>query len=294
MSVSQENSGATAAFSAKDYKSDLKPIWCAGCGNYAILNSLAQALAALGIPTHEIAVISGIGCSSRLPGYMSTYGFNSIHGRALPIATGVKLANPKTTVIVAGGDGDAFSIGGGHLPHAARRNVDLTYIVMDNRIYGMTKGQVSPTTPLESFTSTTQYGSLDPPVNMIRYMLAYGAGFVARGFAGDIKMLTSLVKQGIRHKGFAFIQALSPCVTYRGKEEYDRIKAMASDLPESHDPSNLGAAWEMSDDAQTIYMGVFYRNTESPIYEQRLEALRITAKRKGSRTIEELVDEFRP
>ena len=131
-------------YRAKDFKSDLKPIWCPGCGDFGVVQATYRALAGVGRPAHEIAFVSGIGCSSRIPGYTTAYGFNSVHGRALPIAQGIKLANPDLLVLVAGGDGDGFSIGGGHVPHAVRRNLDITYIVMDNQTYGLTKGQLSP------------------------------------------------------------------------------------------------------------------------------------------------------
>src|SRR3954462_10543559 len=164
----------------KDFKSDLKPIWCPGCGDYGVLAALSRALAAIGRPPHEIAFVSGIGCSSRIPGYTSAYGFNPVHGRALPIAQGIKLASPELLVLVAGGDGDGFSIGGGHVADAIRRNVDLTYIVMDNQIYGLTKGQLSPTSPRGLQSVTSPYGSLEDPVNPLLYVLAYGAHFVAQ------------------------------------------------------------------------------------------------------------------
>ncbi len=278
----------------KDYKGSLKPIWCSGCGDYAVLNAMMQAFAELKIPTHDIAVITGIGCSSRLPGYLSVYGFNSLHGRAIPIATGTKLARPETTVVVAGGDGDGFSIGGGHLSHAARRNVDLTYIVMDNRIYGLTKGQMSPTTPLDSYTSTTQYGSYDPPVNMVRFMLAYEASFVARAFSGDIKHLVSIIKQGIQHKGFSFIQILSPCVTYRGKGEYDTIRSLSAELPENYDPTDMNEAFRLASDPEKLHMGVIYRNEKLVPYEERILEHRKVAKAAGVAKMENLIDDFRP
>ncbi len=279
---------------AKDYKSPLKPIWCPGCGNYAVLNSLMQTFADLEIPTHEIALITGIGCSSRLPGYLSTYGFNTLHGRAIPIASGTKLANPELTVVVAGGDGDGFSIGGGHLPHVARRNIDLTYIVMDNRIYGLTKGQMSPTTPLDSYTSTTQYGSYDPPVNMVGFMLAYKSGFIARGFSGNPKQLKSLFKMGIQHKGFAFIQVLSPCVTYRGKGEYDAIKSVACDLPDDYNPEDFSEACSIAYDTEKLYLGVIHRDTSQPTYEERLAEHKKIVKEQGVTSTAELIDAFRP
>jgi 2-oxoglutarate ferredoxin oxidoreductase subunit beta len=258
------------------------------------LNALAQAFADLEIPRENLAVITGIGCSSRLPGYLSTYGFNALHGRALPIALGVKLANPSTTVIAAGGDGDGFSIGGGHIPHAARRNVDLTYIVMDNRIYGLTKGQMSPTTPLDSYTSTTSYGSYDPPVNMVGYVLAYGAGFIARGFAGNIKQLTELFKQGILYRGFAFIQVLSPCITYRGQGEYAAIKSISRDLPANYDPTDKRAAWEIAEDTGSEHLGAIYLNRELVPYEERLVRVAAVATSKPVKPLDRLIEEFEP
>lgn len=278
----------------KDFKSELKPIWCPGCGDFAVLTSMTQAFAKLGIPRHKIATISGIGCSSRIPGYMNTYGFNSLHGRAIPIAIGTKLANPDNTVIVAGGDGDIFSIGGGHLPHAVRRNVDITVLVMDNRIYGLTKGQMSPTTPLDSFTSTTHYGSYDPPVNMVKFMMAYGCGFIARGFSGNHKQLTSLIIQAVEYPGFAFIQILSPCVTFRGKGEYDVIREMSVDIPEDYNPADYQAAWQIAEDTGTHHMGLIYRNDNLIPYGDRIEAMRKIAKKKGVPPVAELIDAFRP
>jgi 2-oxoglutarate/2-oxoacid ferredoxin oxidoreductase subunit beta len=168
-------------YQPKDYKSELKPIWCPGCGDYSVLQAVFRALAAVGRAPHEMAFVSGIGCSSRIPGYTTAYGFNSVHGRALPIAQGIKLANPDLLVLAAGGDGDGFSIGGGHVAHLVRRNVDITYLVMDNQIYGLTKGQLSPTSPRGYKSCTSRYGSLEDPVNPLMYMLGYGAHFVAQG-----------------------------------------------------------------------------------------------------------------
>src|SRR5512134_1890280 len=178
-------------YQAKDYRSDLKPIWCPACGDYGVVQAIYRALANVGRPPHEIAFVSGIGCSSRIPGYTTAYGFNSVHGRALPIAQGIKLARPELLVLVAGGDGDGFSIGGGHLPHAIRRNMDLTYLVMDNQIYGLTKGQLSPTSSRGRKTVTSSFGSLEEQVNPLLYTLAYGAGFVAQGTPADMPGLTS-------------------------------------------------------------------------------------------------------
>ncbi|MBM3853169.1 MAG: 2-oxoacid:ferredoxin oxidoreductase subunit beta [Verrucomicrobia bacterium] len=254
-------------YTAKDFRSTLKPIWCPGCGDYGVVTALYRALAAIGRPPHEIAFISGIGCSSRIPGYTTAYGFNSVHGRALPIAQGIKMANPNLLVLVAGGDGDGFSIGGGHVPHAIRRNIDLTYIVMDNHIYGLTKGQLSPTTPRGAKTSTSTHGSMEDPVNPLLYVLAYGAGFVAQGVPADMDGLAKVIEEAIRYPGFSFVNIQSPCVTYG--EVDDQMKAQKTRMrklaAEGHDPSNLLRALDLAQSYTTeLYTGVFYRNPNPP------------------------------
>ena len=191
----------------KDYKSGVKPTWCPGCGDFGVLASLFQAMARLELDPANTLVVSGIGCSSRLPFFVKTYGFQTAHGRVLPVATGAKLANPDLTVIAVGGDGDGFSIGAGHLAHAVRRNPDVTYVVMDNRVYGLTKGQTSPTSPLGFQTKSTPYGSFDAPINPMAWALASGVSLAARGFSGSPKSLADLIVAGIQHPGFAFIQA---------------------------------------------------------------------------------------
>ena len=245
-----------------DYKSDLKPIWCPGCGDFGVLSAIQRALAAVGRPPHEIAFVSGIGCSSRIPGYTTAYGFNTIHGRPLPIAQGIKLANPDLLVIAAGGDGDGFSIGGGHVPHVARRNIDLTYIVMDNQIYGLTKGQLSPTSPRGLTTVTSPFGSLEGPVNPLLSVLAYGAGFVAQGTPADMAGLAAVIEEAIRYPGFAFVNVQSPCVTYGTPEaQLKQQKAAMQDLKAlGHDPSDKLKAYALAEDYGTsLHVGVFYR-----------------------------------
>lgn len=205
--------------SAKDYKSSVKPIWCPGCGHYTVLNAITKALAELAVPREEVAVVSGIGCSSRIPAYTSVYGFHGVHGRALPVATGLKLARPELTVLVTGGDGDGFSIGGNHFIHACRRNVDMTYIVMDNQVYGMTKGQASPTTDAEwEGSKLTPEGTGIDPFQPLAIALAAGANFIARGSSSDPNGLARLIVEGVRHPGFSLIQVLSPCVTFRPEQ----------------------------------------------------------------------------
>ncbi len=263
------------AYVAKDYKSDLKPIWCPGCGDFGVVSAIYRALAAVGRPPHEIAFVSGIGCSSRIPGYTTAYGFNSVHGRALPIAQGIKIANPNLLVLVAGGDGDGFSIGGGHVPHAIRRNIDLTYIVMDNQIYGLTKGQLSPTSPRGLKTASSSYGSLEDPVNPLLYVLGYGAGYVAQGTPADMEGLASIIEEGIRYPGFAFINVQSPCVTY-GEEEA-QLKAhkatMQSLASLNHNPSDRLRAMDLAQEyGHKLYTGVCYRNPNpNPTYGQEVQ-----------------------
>lgn len=259
------------AYQAKDFKSELKPIWCPGCGDFGVLQAIYRALAAVGRPPHEIAFVSGIGCSSRIPGYTTAYGFNSVHGRALPIAQGIKLAHPELLVLVAGGDGDGFSIGGGHLPHAIRRNVDLTYIVMDNQIYGLTKGQLSPTSPRGLATASSTYGSLEDPVNPLSYVLGYGARFVAQGTPADLAGLAALIEEAIRFPGFAFVNVQSPCITFG--EPDAQLKAhktgMRSLQAAGHHPADRGRALELAADyGRVLYTGLFYRDpSPAPTYE---------------------------
>ena len=241
---------------AKDYKSEVKPIWCPGCGHFGVQAALFRALAQLDLPPEQVAVISGIGCSSRLPAYTECYGFHGIHGRALPLATGLKLARPELTVIVASGDGDAFSIGGNHFLHACRRNVDLTCIVMDNAVYGMTKGQPSPTTTPDWRSKIAPDGSGINPLQPLTLALAAGAGFIARGFSGDPNGIAHLLVEAIRHPGFALVQVLSPCVTYRPEEKAWKQQVHAAEREPTTDPAEAARRLFADDGLST---GIFYR-----------------------------------
>jgi 2-oxoglutarate/2-oxoacid ferredoxin oxidoreductase subunit beta len=282
--ITQETT-SPARFQPGAFKSDLKPIWCPGCGDFGVLTAVTRALAAIGRPPHEIAFVSGIGCSSRIPGYTTAYGFNTVHGRSLPIAQGIKLANPELLVLVASGDGDGFSIGGGHVPHVIRRNVDLTYIVMDNQIYGLTKGQLSPTSRRGRQTVTSNFGSLEQPVNPLLYVLGYGASFVAQGTPADMAGLARLIEEGIRFPGFAFINVQSPCVTY-GEEE-QQLKAQKSKIQTvesiGHDPSDPARAFALARQyGEKLFTGILYRNPNPPPtyghgVEQRHQSLRSQA-----------------
>ena len=257
----------TSQLTMADLKGKVDPDWCPGCGDFGVLAALQKALVELQIPTHQVVTISGIGCSSNLPGYINTYGMHTLHGRALAVATGLKLANHELTVIVTGGDGDGFGIGGNHFVHSMRRNVDLLYIVMDNQIYGLTTGQTSPTSRLGMKTKSMPFGNIEAPVNPISLALAAGATFIARGFSGEQKHLTELIKQGIQHKGFSFLDVFSPCVTYNHDNTYPwfrpRVKKLEDDT--TYDSNNWISAMERSllwgDE---IPIGRFFQRTDVP------------------------------
>jgi 2-oxoglutarate ferredoxin oxidoreductase subunit beta len=226
----------------KEYKSSVKPIWCAGCGHYSVLAALTRALAELNLPPEKVAVISGIGCSSRLPAYTQLFGFHGVHGRALPVASGLKVARPDLTVIAVGGDGDGFSIGGNHFLHACRRNIDFTYIAMDNEVYGMTKGQASPTTPSDwDHSKLTPHGSGVPALQPASLALGSGASYIARGFFGDPKQLTSMIVDAINHKGFSFVQALSQCVTFVPEQKEWKNMVHPFDSTDNTNPASTAA-----------------------------------------------------
>jgi len=194
---------------AKDYKSEIKPVWCPGCGHFAVLSAITKALAYLELSKERVAVISGIGCSSRIPAYVDTYGFHGVHGRALAVASGLKAARPDLNVLVTGGDGDGFSIGGNHFLHACRRNMDITYIIMDNEVYGMTKGQASPTTaPDWTHSKMTPHGPGIRRFQPASLALAAGASFIARGFSGEPTPLTRMIVEAVRHPGFSFVHVV--------------------------------------------------------------------------------------
>jgi 2-oxoglutarate ferredoxin oxidoreductase subunit beta len=289
-------------FEMDTYKSEIKPTWCPGCGDFAVLRALQSAIHTLQLEPWNVAIVSGIGCSSNLPHFLATYGFHAIHGRALPVAEGIKLANPDLHVIITGGDGDGYGIGVGHFIHAMRRNFDITYLVMNNQIYGLTTGQASPTSEKGMKTKSTPIeGVIENPIDPISLALSSGATYVARGFSGDVKTMTELVRGGIEHKGFALIDCLSPCVTYNKINTYDFFRERVYDLAkEGHDSSDIKAAfakaieWPMVQNKR-IPLGLFYRNPTMPTYEDLEIALRKGPPVKQSLGIEnpdELLAEF--
>jgi 2-oxoglutarate ferredoxin oxidoreductase subunit beta len=248
---------ADETYQPAHYKSDIKPVWCPGCGDHAVLLAFQRAMAELALPPEQVAVVSGIGCSSRIPAYTNTYGFHGIHGRSLALATGLKVARPDLTVIVASGDGDGFSIGGNHFLHACRRNVDLTYIVMDNRIYGMTKGQPSPTTEPDFETAIAPGGPGISPFHPMLIALASGANFIGRTSSANLVHCARMIVEAVRTPGFSFLQILSPCVTFR-PDQREAWKGIFRDhpQPETDDPG-LAARYLMDDDGFNI--GILYR-----------------------------------
>ncbi len=259
--------------SLADY-SGLKPAWCPGCGDFGILRALNKALVDLGLEPHQILLVSGIGQAGKLPHYTRGNVFNSLHGRPLPVAVGAKIANAALHVIAVSGDGDAYGEGGNHFMHTARRNHDITYLVHDNQVYGLTKGQTSPTSDPGFVTATTPSGAA-PPVNPILLGLASGATFIARSFAGDTEHLSGMIARGIRHRGFSLIDILQPCVSFNHKNTYAWYKERVYNLDQQqHDTSSKEQAFARSGEwGERIPIGVFYE-AQAPTYEDGIPTLK--------------------
>jgi 2-oxoglutarate ferredoxin oxidoreductase subunit beta len=218
-------------------------------------------------------MVSGIGCSSRFPFFVNTYGMHTLHGRALPVATGVKTANDALTVVVVGGDGDGFAIGGGHVPHAARRNVDITYLLFDNGIYGLTKGQTSPTSAIGFRTPTSPYENPDRPLNPLLMVLSYGASWVGQAYAGRPDHLNRMITQAMAHRGFSYLHILSPCVTFdKTHRTYSNLGMQVRDLPADHDPTDRAAAMREAMDDALPALGLYFRE-ERPTLGDALDGL---------------------
>ncbi|NMO96244.1 2-oxoacid:ferredoxin oxidoreductase subunit beta [Paenibacillus lemnae] len=262
----------------KDFRNNVKPNWCPGCGDFSIQAAIQRAAANCGLTPEELAVISGIGCSGRISGYIHAYGLHGIHGRALPIAQGVKLANRDLTVIASGGDGDGFAIGMGHTIHAIRRNINMTYVVMDNQIYGLTKGQTSPRSAEGFVTKSTPKGSIESTLSPLELALSAGATFVAQSFSSDIKQLTALIEEGIKHEGFSIINVFSPCVTFNKVNTYEWFKENIVNLdtfPE-YDPSNRIHAMTKLMETGGLLTGLIYQDKNRRSYENQISGFRET------------------
>ncbi len=263
-------------FSIKDYKSEIKPVFCPGCGDYGVLAAITKAFVDLQLDPDNTVIVSGIGCSSSMPHNFKCYGIHGIHGRALPVAEGVKLANAGLNVVVVGGDGDGYGIGLQHLVHAARRNINLTYVIMDNEIYGLTTGQASPTSSFGHKTKSTPFGVIEKPINPITLLIASGASYVARGFSGEPPHLAELIKNGITHKGFSVIDVESPCVTFNKVNTFEWARKVVYKL-EGHDPKDISKAmekaFEFEIDPSKLSIGLLYES-DRPAYEDLERALK--------------------
>jgi len=257
-----------------DYEGDTTA-WCPGCGNFQILRAMKEALVALDLEPHQVLFVSGIGQAAKLPQYLKCNFFNGLHGRSLPIATGAKIANHELTVLIVGGDGDGYGEGGNHLIHGIRRNLDITYLVHNNQIYGLTKGQASPTSERGFITKTSPDGVILEPLNPLALAISLGATFVARGFTGKLSHLTKLIIEAIQHRGFALIDVLQPCVSFNHVNTYawytQRVYEVAEDL--QYDSSNLLIAFQKALEwGDRIPIGVLYKSTRKT-YEDQIPAL---------------------
>ena len=281
----------------EDYKGG-ETAWCPGCGNFQILQAMKEALVELNLAPHQVLFVSGIGQSSKLPQYLNCNLFNGLHGRSLPVATGVKIANHELTVVVVGGDGDGYGEGGNHLVHTIRRNLDVTYIVHNNQIYGLTKGQASPTSDNGFVTKTTPKGVISQPFNPLTFAISLGATFVARGFSAEIPQLTKLIVEGIQHKGFALIDVLQPCVSFNYRNTYAWYKDRVYDVDEEdYDPSDQFIAFKKAQEwGARIPIGVIFRSVRSTYEEQIpvLDAGPLIQQPHDLESLEELLEEFIP
>ncbi|WP_254543404.1 2-oxoacid:ferredoxin oxidoreductase subunit beta [Halomarina pelagica] len=255
-----------------DFKSDKQPTWCPGCGDFGTMNGMMKALANTGNDPDNTFIVAGIGCSGKIGTYMHSYALHGVHGRALPVGIGVKAANPNLEVMVAGGDGDGYSIGAGHFVHAVRRNMDMTYVVMDNRIYGLTKGQFSPTSREDFETSTSPDGTHQAPVNPLALALAAGGTFIAQSFSSDAQRHAQIVQEAIEHPGFGFVNVYSPCVTFNDVDTYDYFRDSLVDLAddEDYDSTDYDQAKEVILDSDKEYQGVIYRDENSVPYNESM------------------------
>lgn len=257
----------------EQYRSSVNPIWCKDCGDYKVLDSLTNALAELELNPYDIVLTAGVGCASRLPFYTNTYGFHTVHGRALPAAVGIKVANKDRTVIAVGGDGDAFSIGGNHFIHTSRKNPDITCIIMDNEIYGLTKGQNSPTSHEDLLTKINPYEVVEDRINPVLMALSFNTSFIARAFCDETEQLKNIITRAIKHRGFSFVHVLSPCTQYNEKVTYDSLRKRIQQLPENHDRNDRLLGMKYAFTHEPLYTGIFYEK-ERPTLQDKLDHIR--------------------
>jgi 2-oxoglutarate ferredoxin oxidoreductase subunit beta len=282
----------------KDFHSDDPIAWCPGCGNFSILKALKKALVDIQQEPHELVIVSGIGQAPKTPHYLRCNCFNGLHGRTLPVATGIRLANHKLTVIAQGGDGDGYGEGGNHFLHAMRRNINITYLVHNNQVYGLTKGQTSPTSDYGFVTRTTPRGAISPACNPLLLAIASDCSFVARGFAGEIDHLAGLIKAGIRHRGFAFIDILQPCVSFNRVNTFKWYSERVYQIDEDsiYNASDRLQAFEKAQEwGDKIPIGLLYRN-QRPTLEQQIPAIAgqaLVTQQTDPQSFSELADGFK-
>ena len=282
----------------EDYKSDDPIAWCPGCGNFSILKALKQALVEIQQQPHELVIVSGIGQAPKTPHYLRCNCFNGLHGRTLPVATGIKLSNHNLTVLAQGGDGDGYGEGGNHFLHAMRRNINITYLVHNNQIYGLTKGQTSPTSDAGFVTQTTPRGSISPASNPLLLAVASDCSFVARGFAGEIDHLAGLIQAGIQHKGFALVDILQPCVSFNRVNTFkwysDRVYKIDADS--GYDSTDRQNAFQKAQEwGDRIPIGIIYRS-QRPTLEDQITAIAdqpLVTQQTDPQTFEELLESFK-
>ncbi|MFO7791585.1 MAG: thiamine pyrophosphate-dependent enzyme [Candidatus Saliniplasma sp.] len=261
---------------AHDYESDVWVDWCKGCGNFGIISSMYKAFKELDLSKKNTVVVSGIGCSGKIPHYIEVSGVHTLHGRAIPFASGIKISNPELDVIVNGGDGDLLGIGAGHFVALGRRNIDITILLHDNRVYGLTKGQAAPTLDRDVKTKALLKPNIQDPVEPLKLALTCGFTYVARGSALDPNQLKRLIIEGIEHEGTAFIDILQPCVTYNDIHTWDYIKENVERLDEDYDPKisddedKINQVFKMLNDKEKIYTGVFLKDEDKSTFEERI------------------------
>jgi 2-oxoglutarate ferredoxin oxidoreductase subunit beta len=261
----------------QDFDSPERPTWCPGCGNFGILNAIKMALAEQNIAPHEIVMVTGIGCGSKLPHYIKVNGLHTIHGRPVAVATGARLANHGIQIMTVHGDGDGYGMGLAHFAHAARRNIGIVDVVQNNRVYGLTKGQYSPTSDPGMRTPTSPEGAIDRPVPPLALAITMGATFVSRGYPGDLRHLVWVIGQALQHPGYALVDVLQPCVTFNRPSAYDFYNPRVYKLEDAgHDVTDKTAAWERAFEwGDRIPIGIFYVEKGTPSYEEQVPALRV-------------------
>ena len=257
----------------KDYKNNEKPDWCAGCGDFSVLAGIQRAVVNLGIRPENVVISAGIGCSGKISGYTKAYGVQGLHGRSLPVAQGVKLANQDLTVFAMGGDGDGYAIGIGHAVHAMKRNVNMTYIVMDNQLYALTKGQMSPKSAEGLVTTTTLEGVMEKPLSALKVALSCEVTFLAQAFTGDMKGMMAIFEEAVKHDGFSLVNVFSPCKTYNYYNTPEWYKENLTNLDdiEGYDNTNKLEAYRILEEYNDLVTGVIYKNNNKPKYESILK-----------------------